>query len=138
MRCQAVLAFAFMILASLESESLAQTAPPVSQTPSFSTHSSLVVVPALVRSKSGSLVYTLTADDFSLTDDGVLQKVTLEQDPGGEPLALVVVIEVGGAGAREFNKYSSIAPPLGPMLESIVGNVPHKVAVVTFDSAPTL
>jgi VWFA-related protein len=68
----------------------------------------------------------------------VPQRLTLEQDTGGEPLALVVVIEVGGAGAREFKKYSSIAPPLAPMLESIVGNVPHKVAVVAFDSQPTL
>ncbi len=41
-------------------------------------------------------------------------------------------------GAREFNSFSSIAPPLAPMLESIVGNVPHKVAVVTFDSHPTV
>jgi VWFA-related protein len=138
MKCQAGLAFAFMILASPASEVVAQTAPQASQTPSFSTHSSLVVVPALVRSKAGSLVYTLTADDFVLADNGVPQKLTLEQDTGGEPLALVVAIEVGGAGAREFNKYSSIAPPLAPMLESIVGNVPHKVAVVTFDSAPTL
>ena len=73
-----------------------------------------------------------------LTDDGIPQKLTLEQETGGEPLALVVAIEVGGAGAREFNKYSSIAPPLAPMLESIVGNVPHKVAVVTFDSKPAL
>ena len=53
-------------------------------------------------------------------------------------MALVVVIEIGGAGAREFNKFSSIAPPLAPMLASIVGNVPHKVAVVAFDSQPTL
>jgi VWFA-related protein len=138
MRYQAALAVAFLVLARPVSEMLAQTAPQGSQTPSFSTRSSLVVIPALVRSKSGSLVYTLTADDFLLTDDGVPQKLTLEQDTGGEPLALVVVIEIGGAGAREYNKYSSIAPPLGPMLESIVGNVPHKVAVVTFDSKPAL
>ncbi|NYF90516.1 VWA domain-containing protein [Tunturiibacter empetritectus] len=138
MRYQAGLALAFLFLASSGSVMLAQTAPQVSQTPSFSTHSSLVVVPALVRSKSGSLVYTLMADDFLLTDDGVPQMLTLEQDTGGEPLALVVAIEVGGAGAREFNKYSSIAPPLAPMLASIVGNVPHKVAVVTFDSTPAL
>jgi len=138
MGCQAALALAFLVLAWPVSEVLAQTSPQGSQSPSFSTHSSLVVVPALVRSKSGSLVYTLSADDFSLMDDGVPQKLTLEQNTGDEPLALIVVIEIGGAGAREFNKYSSIAPPLAPMLESIVGNVPHKVAVVTFDSKPTL
>ena len=106
--------------------------------PTLSTRSTLVLVPALVRSKTGALIFTLNADDFTLTDDGIPQKLKLEQDSGAEPLALVVVIEIGGAGAREFNKYSSIAPPLAPMLESIVGNVPHKVAVVAFDSQPTL
>ncbi|HWZ00530.1 MAG TPA: VWA domain-containing protein [Edaphobacter sp.] len=115
--------------------------PAAQETPKtslLSTRSTLVLAPALVRNKSGELVYTLAANDFLLTDDGVPQKLTLEQDTGGEALALVVVIEIGGAGAREFNKFSSIAPPLAPMLASIVGNVPHKVAVVAFDSQPTL
>jgi VWFA-related protein len=113
-------------------------APETPQTSLLSTRSTLVLAPALVRNKSGDLVYTLTAKDFVLTDDGVPQKLTLEQDTDGQPLALVVVIEIGGAGAREFNKFTSIAPPLAPMLASIVGNVPHKVAVVAFDSQPTL
>jgi VWFA-related protein len=128
----------------------AQTAPPGSLKPEpsvapktpqvslLSTRSTLVLAPALVRNKVGDLVFTLAANDFVLTDDGIPQKLTLEQDTGGEPLALVVVIEIGGAGAREFNKFNSIAPPLAPMLASIVGNVPHKVAVVAFDSQPTL
>jgi VWFA-related protein len=113
-------------------------APMTPQASLLSTRSTLVLAPALVRNKAGDLVFTLAANDFVLTDDGVPQKLTLEQDTGGEPLALVVVIEIGGAGAREFNKFSSIAPPLAPMLASIVGNVPHKVAVVAFDSQPTL
>jgi VWFA-related protein len=97
-----------------------------------------VLVPALVRDGTGKLVYTLKADDFELTDDGVPQKLLLEPDSGGEPLALVVVVEVGGAGAREFQNYPTIAPPLAPMLRSIVGGVRHRVAVVTFDSQPRL
>jgi VWFA-related protein len=112
--------------------------PETPQTSLLSTRSTLVLAPALVRNKAGDLVFTLAANDFVLTDDGVPQKLTLEQDTGGEPLALVVVIEIGGAGARKFNEFSSIAPPLAPMLASIVGNVPHKVAVVAFDSQPTL
>ncbi|HEX7157441.1 MAG TPA: VWA domain-containing protein [Edaphobacter sp.] len=104
----------------------------------LSARSTLVLVPALVRDKSGNLVFTLSSEDFTLTDDGVPQKLRLEQDTDNEPLALVVVIEIGGAGAREFNKFGTIAPPLAPMLESIVGNVAHKVAVVAFDSQPTL
>jgi VWFA-related protein len=141
------------ILIVLNVPLFAQTAPPSSQEPLnsaqivasktpqvslLSTRSTLVLAPALVRNKAGDLVFTLAANDFVLTDDGIPQKLTLEQDTGGEPLALVVVIEIGGAGAREFNNFSSIAPPLAPMLASIVGNVPHKVAVVAFDSQPAL
>jgi VWFA-related protein len=121
---------------ALFATSYAQTAP--ASPPTISTRSTLVLVPALVRDKSGQLVYALNPDDFTLTDDGIPQKLHLEEDSGGEPLALVVLIEIGGAGAREFQNFSSIAPPLPPMLESIVGNVPHKIAVVAFDSQPTL
>ncbi len=113
-------------------------APPDAQGPIFTSQTTVVVVPALVRTAAGKLVYTLEADDFRLTDDGVPQKLTLEHETGGEPLALVIVVEVGGAGARQFQKYERIAPPLAPMLPAIVGNVYHRVAVVTFDSQPTL
>ncbi|HMF64440.1 MAG TPA: VWA domain-containing protein [Edaphobacter sp.] len=133
MELRSILALACLGLILL---SYAQTNIP--SPPTISASSTLVLVPALVHDKSGQLVYTLNADDFTLTDDGIPQKPHLEEDTGGQPLAIVVVIEVGGAGAREFQQFASIAPPLAPMLESIVGNVPHKVAVVTFDSQPTL
>lgn len=109
-------------------------APTSSQPFVFSTQTSVVMVPALVRTRAGRLVLALKPEDFIVTDDGVRQKITLEQDTGVEPLALVVVVEVGGAGAREFDQLG----PLAPMLESVIGNVPHKIAVVAFDSQPTL
>ena len=72
-------------------------APPLidNNTTTLTSQSTLVLVPALVRDKSkgGQLVFTLNVDDFALTDDGVPQKLLLEQDTGGEPLALVVDIE---------------------------------------------
>jgi len=138
-RCLVFSSMACLVLFGWAPVGFAQSpASQVSEEPALNTYSTLVQVPALVRSKDGKLVFTLTAGDFQLTDDGVPQKLTLEEDTGGEPLALVVVIETGGAGARVFNKYDSLAPGLGPMLGSIVGNVPHRVAVVTFDSQPTL
>jgi VWFA-related protein len=125
-------------LAVITPLALSHAQTPAPAPPTINTRSTLVLVPALVRDKSGQLVYGLKADSFILTDDGVTQKLHLEEDTGGEPLALVVVIEIGGAGAREFQKFSSIAPSLPPMLESVVGNVPHKIAVVAFDSQSTL
>lgn len=127
---------ATLVCSQLLSPAHAQSLGPTPET--LNARSTLVLVPTLVRNKAGELVYTLNAGDFTLTDDSIPQKLTLEQDTGGEPLALVVVLEVGGAGAREFNKFASIAPPMAPMLESIIGNVPHKVAVVTFDSHAVL
>lgn len=107
-----------------------QPAPPSTLT----SQSTLVLVPALVRNASGETVYTLTANDFTLTDDGIPQKLTLEPDTGGEPIALVIDIEVGGAGTREFARLSALTP----MLDAVIGNVPHRIAVVGFDSEPAL
>jgi VWFA-related protein len=98
------------------------------------TGSTLVLVPALVKTKRGEPVLTLTADSFVVTDDGVEQKVRLEADSGDQPLALVVVVETGGAGARYLDDYRD----LGPMIEAVVGNVRHRLAVVEFDSEPQL
>jgi VWFA-related protein len=104
----------------------------------FTTQTTVVLVPALVRDKTGSIVYTLKPEEFRLTDDGVPQKLTLDADSGSAPLALVVVLEIGGAGARQFQQYDTIAPALAPMLASIVGGVRHRIAIVTFDSTPNL
>jgi VWFA-related protein len=107
---------------------------PGSQRPTLTTQVTLVQVPALVRTKSGEPVFTLAADDFTLTDDEIVQKATVEADAGAEPLALVIAIETGGAGARMLEKYGN----LSSLVEALVGGVKHRVAVVSFDSAPML
>jgi VWFA-related protein len=108
------------------------------QVSTFTSQTTEVLVPTLVRDASGKVVYTLQADDFVLTDDGVPQRLTVVEDMEKEPLALVIVIEVGGAGARQFQNYERLVPPLAPMLSSIIGNVYHQVAIVTFDSRPKI
>jgi VWFA-related protein len=131
LKSPAILAFALAIT----SATFAQTPPAASPNTTLRSQSTLVLVPALVREKkSGQLIYTFKADDFVLTDDGVPQKLHLEEDTGGEPLALVVDIEGGGAGAAKLLKDTAIAT----MLDSIVGGVPHKIAIVGYDSSPVL
>lgn len=101
-------------------------------TATITTRSTLVLVPALVRTRSGAMVYTLHADDFSITDNGVAQKLTLEEETGAQPLALVLLVQTGGEGGQHLDTYRT----LPAMLDALVGNVPYKVAVVSFDSKP--
>ncbi len=46
----------------------------------------------------------------------------------------MIAIETGGGGARQLDKYIHLATTI----EAVVGGVPHKIAVVGFDGAPTL
>jgi VWFA-related protein len=96
--------------------------------------STLVEVPVLVKTKGGQVVFELTADDFVVTDDGVPQQVRIEEDTDGRPLALAVVVETGGAGTRHLADYAA----LDAVLDALIGNVEHRVALISFDSRPRL
>jgi hypothetical protein len=124
----------FIMLASLPAAMAQAPSSFTPQGPVVNSRTTLVLVPALVRTKSGEPVFTLTAQDFVMTDDGIEQKLTIDEDTGSEPLALVIVVEVGGAGSRQLGKYRN----LGPSIEAVVGAVPHEVAVVQFDGAPQI
>jgi VWFA-related protein len=88
----------------------------------------------MVKTKSGEVVFELTADDFTLTDDGIAQHLTLDPDTDSQPLALVICVETGGAGAAHLADYQD----LDANLDALIGNVEHRVAVVGFDSTPHL
>jgi VWFA-related protein len=111
-----------------------QPAPEATPQSTITVRSTLVLIPTLVKTKQNQLVYTLTPDDFLATDDGVPQKLTLDADAGAQPLALVIVVETGGDGAQHLENYQHLAP----LLDNLLGAVEHKVAVVGFDSHPTL
>lgn len=100
----------------------------------ITTRSSLVLVPTLVKTKAGERVFSLTADDFQLTDNGVPQRLRLEPDTDAQPLALVVVAQTGGLGAMHLGDYRG----LDAVLEAVIGHVTHRVAVVSFDSEARL
>ncbi|HEV7220742.1 MAG: VWA domain-containing protein [Terriglobales bacterium] len=99
----------------------------------LSVRSTVVQVPALAKTKEGEVIFNLSADDFLLTDDGVPQQLTLDQDTDSQPLALAIVVETGGAGARHLSDYH-----LDTILDALIGDVKHRVAVIGFDSAPHL
>jgi VWFA-related protein len=90
----------------------------------------LVEVPIFVKTKNGQVVFALTADDFVVSDNGVPQAIRLEPDTDRQPLALAVVVETGGAGARHIADYAA----LDAILDALVGNVEHRVALIGFDS----
>lgn len=107
---------------------------PPAQVPSLTVRSNLVLVPVLVKTKAGENVFSLTADDFILTDNNVPQSLRLETDMDLQPLAVVVVVETGGQGAAHLGDYKG----LGAELDAVIGDIPHLVAVVGFDSKPRL
>lgn len=102
--------------------------------PPLTVRTTLVMVPVLVTTKAGKVVFELTADDFVVTDNGVPQHFTLDQETGSQPLALAIVVQTGGAGVRHLDDYRA----LDSILDALIGNVEHRVAVVTFDSTPQL
>jgi VWFA-related protein len=102
--------------------------------PTLTVRSTLVQVPVQVKTKSGKNVFALAANNFLVTDNGIPQSITLDDDAGAQPLALAIVVQTGGAGAQHLADYYG----LGPIIDGIIGDVDHRVAVVGFDSAPRL
>lgn len=133
----ALLAFALASMDSARAQSVAAPPPPAAtpqtQTP-IRTTSNVVLVPALVKTRDGETVFSLNADDFYLTDNGAPQKLQMEPDRDAQPLAVVVIVETGGEGEWHLRDYSN----LGAILDAVIGAVPHRVAVVSFDSKPRL
>ena len=60
------------------------------------------------------------------------QQIALDPDTDSQPLALAIVVETGGAGARHLGDYRQ----LDSILEALIGDVQHRVAIISFDSAP--
>ncbi len=110
------------------------TQPSGADTTTLSVRSNLVLVPALVTTKNGEVVFALTAGDFVLTDNGVPQRLRMEDDNDGQPIAIVVVMQTGGQGAAHLNDYAGLVS----VLDAVIGNVPYRIAVVSFDSRPHL
>lgn len=93
-----------------------------------------VLVPTLVEKKGGGIIYGLKAGNFVLEDDGVRQKIRVQEEMDTAPVALVVAVELGGASVLEFNKLAK----MGPLLDVFLADPRSRVALVGFDSVPHL
>lgn len=112
-----------ILTAVLSGAALAQT--------TLHTTTTLVVVPTLVQTSEKQAVFSLTTEDFVLTDNGVPLKVTLEEE-SKRPLSLVVLMQTGGVARGQFGSYAG----LETMLASLLGGAPNVVSIVNFDSRP--
>jgi len=98
------------------------------------TQSNLVSVPTLVTTKGGELVFSLKSQDFTVLDNGIPRNVILDDDSSQRPLALVIVVQTGGVATQQLPNLRHF----GTMIEAMVANIPHEVALVAFDSRPHL
>jgi VWFA-related protein len=92
--------------------------------------SNVVLIPALVKDQGGEIVYGLQAKDFIVEDDGVEQKVRLDEAPEGQPVSLVIAVQRGRRANYEFPRIKG----LGSMVDPIIRQGQARVALLEFDS----
>lgn len=92
--------------------------------------SNAVLVPALVKDQQGGIVYGLQAKNFIVEDDGVEQPLRLDETPEGQPISLVVAIQLGRRAYAEFPRMQGLKSMIDPLFT--LGTA--RVAVVEFDS----
>ena len=103
-------------------------------TPTLRITTEEVLVPTLVEKRGGGIVYGLKGDDFVVEDNGVPQKVHVQEEMDTAPVALVVAVEQGGVSVLEFDKVAK----LGPLLDLFLSDARSEAALVGFDSEPHL
>jgi VWFA-related protein len=103
-------------------------------TPTLRITTKEVLVPTLVEKHDGSIIYGLKGRDFVVEDNGVPQKVHVQEEMDTAPVALVVAIEQGGVSVLEFDKFAK----LGPLLDLFLADPRSEAALVGFDSEPHL
>lgn len=100
--------------------------------PTLKVTASLVLVPTLVEQPDGQTIYDLKADDFTVLDNGVPQKIHLDSDMDLAPVSMVVCVQRG----RDAPMVQEEIGQLGQLLQLFVGGGHGDVALVEFDSKP--
>jgi VWFA-related protein len=108
------------------------TAVGEAQEPHFRSQSNVVLVPVLVRDAHGNIMYGLRANDFVVRDDGVPQKVELDdaEDQVTAPVSVLVAVQTGRRARREFARIRGLASMLLPLLDQ----EGSQIGLVAFDS----
>jgi VWFA-related protein len=104
--------------------------PPRDNQPKVKVQVALVNTPVTVRNASGEMIHNLESRDFQVTDNGVTQTIA-HFDLGGDPLALVVLIE-------SSSRIAPILPEIrktGILFTQTVMGPNGEAAVVTFNDA---
>ena len=107
---------------------------PQSDTTTLRVTATEVLVPTLVEKRGGGIVYGLKQGDFVLEDNGVPQKIRVQEEMDTAPVALVVAVEQGGVSVLEFDKLAK----LGPLLDLFLSDSRSQAALMGFDSKPHL
>lgn len=107
---------------------------PRSDVPALRVQANEVLVPTLVEKHDGEVIYGLRQKDFILEDNGVPQKIRVQEEMDTAPISLVVAVEMGGASVLEFDKLAH----LGPLLDLFLADHRSQAALVGFDSQPNL
>ncbi len=106
-----------------------------SNVPSLRVTTNEVLVPVLVeKPHGGGIMYGLKPADFVVEDNGVPQKIRVQEEMDTAPVSLVIALEEGRTGALEFDKLAK----LGPLLEFFLSDARSQAALVGFDSKPRL
>ena len=95
---------------------------------------SVVLVPTLVTDLAGEPVFGLSAGNFAIYDNGVEQKIQLDETLRSQPVSVVVAVEKGHSADDTLDKVKRV----GSLLYPIVGEGKGEAAVVAFDSKPVL
>src|SRR5580700_7006448 len=143
-RLRSLSSIAFAAFALMAASAAAQQLPPPeppkplpsahSDQPTIRVTAKEVLVPTLVEKPDGDVVYGLKPDDFVLEDNGVPQKLRVQEEMDTAPVSLVVAVEEGGVSVLEFDKLAK----LGPLLDLFLADGSSQAALVGFDSRPHL
>ena len=98
----------------------------------FTVRSNLVVLPTRVETRKGETIYGLKAEQFIVEDNGIRQSVEVDEDPESQGLSLVVAVQCSRSAPAEFGKLKG----LSAMIDEMVGDAPHEVAVLAFGARP--